>query len=154
MTYNIHPLIVHFPIALLFLYSVIKILPFQRFFSRVAWKDIERVLLVFGVLGALAAIYTGGIAEDLVKPSHNLVEMHSNFATASACIYGFLLLLELVGWVKPKYSNLSSGIFSKFLALAGLVAISVTGMLGGVMIYGLSADPLAPMVLKILRITI
>jgi hypothetical protein len=36
------------------------------------------------------------------------------------------------------------------LAIVGVVAISLTGLLGGVMIYGTSADPLAPFILKIL----
>ena len=152
MTYNIHPLIVHFPIALLFLYSVVKILPLRQFFSKVSWKHIERFLLIFGLLGAAAAIYTGGIAEHLVGPNKQLVEMHSTFAFASLGIYGFLLFLEIVGLIKPKYEGITNGVISKFLALAGLVAISITGMLGGVMVYGLSADPLAPMVLKLLNI--
>ena len=56
MTYNIHPLFVHFPIAFLFIYSLIKIVPVKKWLPKVSWKDIERVLLVVGVLGAFAAL--------------------------------------------------------------------------------------------------
>ncbi len=155
MTYNIHPLLVHFPIALLFLYSVIKILPFQKFIPSVAWKDIERALLFFGFLGSLAAFFTGGIAEHLVQPNHQLVEMHSNFALLSVIIYGVLLLYsEVFSFLKPSYARFSDGIVAKILALAGLICISITGMLGGVMVYGLSADPLAPLVLRLLGINL
>ena len=152
MTYNIHPLIVHFPIALLFLYSVVKIIPFQNFFKGVSWKHIERFLLIFGFLGALAALYTGDIAEHIIKLDRQLVQMHSNFAMVSVFIYGALLFMELIAIFTPRYGKASDGLFSKFLALIGLISISVTGLLGGVMMYGVSADPLAPMVLKFLGI--
>jgi uncharacterized membrane protein len=171
MTYNIHPIIVHFPVALLFLYSVIKILPFAKFFPKVAWRDIERVLLVFGVLGAFAASATGEIAEKLVSPNHDLVEAHSVFAEASTWLYGVLLLGEIFAIInKTIIAKINIGILTKFgafiektfcdsklsifIALLGFVAIAVTGLLGGVMMYGLTADPFAPYVLKILGISL
>jgi hypothetical protein len=54
-----------------------------------------------------------------------------------------------------KWPNLAAKILtektlSKVLAFLGLVSITITGMLGGVMVYGVTADPLAPMVLKLL----
>jgi hypothetical protein len=36
--------------------------------------------------------------------------------------------------------------------LFGLLAISLTGLLGGVLVYGTSADPIAGLVLKLLGI--
>jgi uncharacterized membrane protein len=167
MTYNIHPIIVHFPIALLFLYSIIKILPLVKWLPKVAWKDIESTFLVFGVLGAFLANTTGEIAEHLVRPDHDLVEMHAFFAGISTWIYGLLLLGEILSVAIPllatkinfqkfiKYLSyvekiLTQKLLSKLLALLGLIAISITGMLGGVMVYGLSADPMAKIVLQIL----
>lgn len=167
MNYNIHPLFVHFPIALLLVYSVIKILPLSKFFPSVAWKHTERILLVLGVAGAFGALSTGEIARELVRPDHDLVEAHEMFASLSTWIYGLLLAGEALVFLNPrlisklrispltrltKYlENLLTGkIFSKLLALAGIVAISTTGLLGGVMVYGTSADPLAPIVLNLL----
>ena len=80
MMYNIHPLFVHFPIALLLIYSIIKILPLQKWLPAVAWKHIERALLFFGVLGAFAALSTGEIAEQMTRPNNDVVEAHSLFA--------------------------------------------------------------------------
>ena len=169
--YNIHPIFVHFPIALLFAYSIIKILPFKKWFPTFAWRDIERVFLAIGVLGAFAALATGDTAEHLIHPNHQLVEMHSTFGALSTWIYGALLLGEIAAYVRErKYSwATNSSVISKFislleqvlcnrvfsiiLALAGFVAISITGMLGGVLAYGTTADPLSPMLLKILGLT-
>jgi hypothetical protein len=144
-------------------------MPLEIWFPSVAWKHIERVLLFLGVLGALAALITGNIARVLVRPDPELVLAHSNFAYLSAFIYGILLSGEIVSLIKSKYGSvtqskqhknffifvekfLCNGIFSKFLAFIGLVGISITGMLGGVMVYGLSADPFAGIILKLLGI--
>ncbi|MFM7089032.1 MAG: DUF2231 domain-containing protein [Candidatus Paceibacterota bacterium] len=171
MNYNIHPIIVHFPIALLTIYSLIKILPVRKWFSTFAWRDIEVVLLVLGVLGAMAANSTGEIAEHLVRPPHKLVETHAAFASVTTWMYGLLLTGEILAWLKAKfYNNLKFIEYQKYinpivkilqnkfivlvLALVGLFAVFVTGLLGGVIVYGVTADPIAPFVLKLLNISI
>ena len=171
MNYNIHPILVHFPIALLFLYSIIKILPFQKWIPSVSWKHIERALLVVGVLGAFAALATGETAQHLMQPNRQLVHAHSNFASIATFLYCVLLAGEVVDYVKTRYARLmeidiikklfeiiqevlGNRVISGALAFLGLIAISVTGLLGGVMVYGVSADPFAAIVLKILGISI
>ncbi len=170
MQYNLHPLFVHFPIALLFVYSIIKILPVSRWFPKVAWKDIERALLVFGVLGAFAALATGDAAEHAMSPDRKLVNMHSTFAGLATFLYGALLAGEFLAVVNPLVLTkinitvvtklfteleklLTNKVFSKLLAFCALIAITVTGLLGGVMVYGASADPLAGFVLKLLGLS-
>ncbi|MBY0376675.1 hypothetical protein K2P96_01750 [Patescibacteria group bacterium] len=169
MTYNIHPIFVHFPIALLFLYSIVAILPLVKWLPKISWKDIKFFLLVIGFLGALTALYTGDIAKDLVHPNHALVEAHSAFGFYSTCLYGLLLLGELAHFLNglnlsmdsslrkfsmPIEKFLYDNIFTKFLCLLGFIGITLTGMLGGIIAYGLSADPLAPLVLHLLGITL
>ena len=169
--YNIHPIFVHCPIALLFTYSIIKILPFKKWFPSFAWRDIERVFLVVGVLGAFVALATGDTAEHLIHPNHQLVNMHSTFGALSTWIYEALLIGEIAAYVKErKYSwavnpsalsklisfleqVLCNRVVSIILALAGFIAISITGMLGGVLAYGTTADPLSPMLLRMLGLT-
>jgi len=174
MTYNIHPILVHFPIALLFIYSVIKILPFKKWMPKISWTEIERALLVFGVLGAFAALATGDTAEHLFRPDRALVEMHSTFASIATWLYGALLLGEIITVFTTSYTDIYLKIkselvknilvklqnllchknFAKVIAFFGFIAITVTGLLGGVMVYGASADPLANIVLKILGINL
>lgn len=160
MTYNIHPIFVHFPIALLSVYSLLKIVPLYKWFPSIAWKQIERALLLLGVLGGFASLYTGEIAEHLVRPEHDLVEMHSAFATISVWIYSALLVGEIILIIAMKRAlpNVIVGLgkiltnrwLSGVMALVALITISVTGLLGGVMVYGTSADPFAEIVLKLL----
>ena len=162
---------VYCPIALLFIYAIIKVLPLQKWFPQVVWKHIERTLLVFGVLGSFAALTTGETAEHLFQPNHQLVEMHALFATVSTWIFAALLVGELLSvfavTIEQKITSLpvkrvlswiaallTDKVFSTVLAFVGLITISVTGLLGGVMVYGLSADPVAEMVVKLLGITL
>lgn len=169
MNYNIHPIIVHFPIALLTIYSLIKILPVRKWFNNFAWQDVEIVILVAGVLGAMASSSTGEIAEHLARPPHQLVETHAGFAAATTWVYGLLLAGEILAWLKNKllnnpkfteyqnYINPVIGLLQNrfiviLLAVAGLIAVFITGLLGGVMVYGVTADPLAPFVVKLLGI--
>lgn len=167
MTYNIHPIIVHFPIALLFLYSVIKILPLKRFVPSIAWTHVEKVILLFGVLGAFVASSTGELAEELINPNHDIVEMHERFASITTWIYGILLIGELLAYINiyiiqklrvPEvikffyfiHKILTHSVLSKVLALAGLVTLTITGALGGAMVRGFSSDPLAPFIFRML----
>jgi len=172
MTYNLHPIFVHFPIALLVIYSVIKVLPVRRWLPRVAWKDIERLLLVFGILGAFAALATGDTAEHLLKANRQLVRAHSRFAVISTWLYGALLLGELAEIVSgmprlaEKVGSIGRSILallkkyladlwtSKAIALAALVGITLTGLLGGAIVYGTTADPFAAFILKLLGINL
>lgn len=171
MTYNIHPLFVHFPIALLFVFSLIKILPVQKLFSKIAWADVARVFLIIGFIGALLANSTGEIAEHLTRPNRALVHMHENFASITIFVYGVLLFGEFLGMflkqqsffaVRPKLllvltkvsSLLSNPVLVVSFSLFGLVALVITGILGGVMVYGTSADPLAPLILNLLGISL
>lgn len=171
MTYNIHPIFVHFPIALLFIYSIIKVLPLQKWLPTVAWRQIERAFLLFGVLGAFAALATGDTAEHFAKANRQLVNVHAFFASAATWIYGILLFSEIVAILNTSYQSLIQSdkiktillkieaflctpFFSKALAILGFIAIFIAGLLGGVIVYGTSADPLAGVVLKLLGINL
>ncbi len=171
MSYNIHPIFVHFPIALLCVYSIVAIIPFKKWFPQISWKQIERVLLVIGVLGAFVALATGETAEHLTQPDRQLVEMHSLFAGISTWVYGILLIAEIFVIITPflesnQFLQKAPSVFKKViarlgafftqrvvlgvLAFIGFIAISITGLLGGVLVYGLTADPFAGIVLKML----
>lgn len=162
MEYNIHPIVVHFPIALLVLAGLIYVLPIKKFFPRLAWNDIARFLLVIGFIGGVAAHITGETAEELIRPQEDLVEAHATFAAVTLWSFGILLASELLVLLPGRFREvvvykkivliLGNRFVQGVLALAGLVAVFLTGLLGGVLVHGTSADPLAPLVLKMLGI--
>ncbi len=171
MQYNIHPIFVHFPIALLSIYSIVVLIPFKKWLPRIAWHDITCTLLFFGVIGAFFALSTGEVAEHLTTQTNQLVETHALFATAATWIYGVLLIGALLnmGMVRDfleknrfliRYQKhvsiirnfLSNRYFVVVLSISGFVAITIAGVLGGVMVYGTTADPFASIVLRLLQI--
>ena len=136
----------------------------------VAWKQIERVILGVGILGACAALATGDTAEHFAHPARALVEMHSNVAALATWIYGAILAGEILAFGNQKYASkfspknwivklsrfgekvLYNQVVAKILAFLGFIAIALTGLLGGAMVYGASADPIAAFVLKLLGV--
>jgi uncharacterized membrane protein len=166
---NIHPLFVHFPIGLLVVYSVLEIIAY-------AWPSIRRqvwlfpvntFLLFVGAVGAFVALFTGGIAEDIIRHTSNyayIIKVHSTFAAVTTILYIILAGAYLVrvfdrnGWGN-RMAGLSSPFmriwsFKKYLAhlildtwalpvlaLLALIGMTVTGALGAAIVYGPNADP-------------
>jgi uncharacterized membrane protein len=170
MTYDIHPLIVHFPIALLCIYSVIQILPVQKWIPTIAWKQVSTLLLILGYAGALAASSSGEVAEHLSNPNHDVLELHETFAGLVEVFYGILVGSTVVQWLCGRYLKLleykvvsivlmisnfvESRPVSIMLSLLGLIALVLTGVFGGVMVYGTSADPLAAPLLQLFGVSL
>lgn len=170
---NIHPLFVHFPIALLVIYSILEIgayfLPVLR---RQTWLfGVKAFLLFVGVVSAFAALATGGLAEELIEasPRAYILEVHSGIAAATTVLYLALSVAYLVrvfdhdGWGKYVAGMSSPFIriwsFKKYvahlvldtwllptLALIAFLGMLVTGALGAAIVYGPSADPIVSLV--------
>lgn len=166
---NIHPLFVHFPIGLLVAYSVLEIgaglWPMLR---RQTWVfPVKCFLLFVGAVGAVAALVTGGAAEDLIRqtnPRAFILDVHSPVAVATTLLYLILSAAYLVrifdiqGWGNRiagmnKVFAWSWNLKKRFwhyvldtwllpvLALIALVGMFVTGALGAAIVYGPDADP-------------
>jgi len=165
---NIHPFFVHFPIALLTVYSLLE-LGSYFFLSvrRQAWVfPVKAFLLFVGVLAALVALATGGIAEDLIEGTTRsyILEVHSSVAGVTTLLYVILAATYLVrifdvkGWgariasmnrlfawswnIKRRFWNffLNSWLMP-FVALLALIGIIITGALGAAIVYGPDIDP-------------
>lgn len=169
MNYNLHPIFVHFPIALFLLYSFLRFFPWPKKLPAVDWHLPRVVILVAGLLGAWLSNATGEIASHIARPNRAILNLHEGFAAASVDVYVVLLIAELFVFFKPEWlenkylrilkplSPLFSFLkkaFSKswtflLLAIVGALLIAMTGLLGGVMVYGTTADPLAAPILKL-----
>lgn len=156
---NIHPAFVHFPIALLIVYAVLECIRPSYVMKHRSWHDIKAAFVILGTLSAFAALSTGEMAEENLQGSqHQLVELHSFFATASTWIFAILAVAYLIALVTEHVSALSSHSWWKTisgigafiekpfiaisLALLGIVSLTITGALGGALVYGPDVDPI------------
>ena len=131
-----HPKIIHFPIAFLIVYLLLELLGaiFKKdFFSKTA-----HLFLFFGVLGALAAVLTGNLAEDAFegwnKTTSAILETHSTYANITLWYFTALLVIRTFLVLRKKFSNLFRYIFC-VLALVGSYFIYQTGEHGGEMVF-------------------
>ena len=163
MSLNIHPIIVHFPIALLTLYALLEI---SSLFIRKN-KDLgttKLFLLFIGELGAVVAGLTGKLAgqEAYTNPDiryPQVIHTHSFFAELTFVIFAIITLLYLAQIANRYYSSkiltALAGLSEKIifiipvLALIGVITLTITGALGGVVVYGPNLDPFTHLVYQV-----
>ncbi|NCS71673.1 MAG: hypothetical protein GW775_00170 [Candidatus Magasanikbacteria bacterium] len=160
---SLHPAIIHIPIGLLILYSGIELFLFlfPRYTAKLALG--KYIMILFGVLGGFLSLSSGEGLEHLKKFNHNLVEIHSFFATATVWLYGIILFAlsmpYLHAW-KPYTLFIQKSSFLKkihallmalstlltnrlmlvFLAIVGAILLTFTGTLGGAIAHGPETD--------------
>ncbi|MCB9806032.1 hypothetical protein H6775_02605 [Candidatus Nomurabacteria bacterium] len=171
MQYNIHPIFVHFPIAFLLLYSILVIIPFEKIFSKLNLQITKSTLLILGTVSLFVSAATGDQAQHLLRIRNEVMEMHELFAQLTIFSYSLLLVGELlklsadfinrhlkIEFFKKIIFFIKNILTNKFLviiiAIFGLIAISLTGMFGGILVHGTTADPLAPIILDLFNITL
>ncbi len=133
---NIHPLLVHFPIALLtisVLFDLVYLLTKKEVFSSVGWWT-----QLAGVAGLAGTIVSGLYAERTViiaTEARSCFETHQQMAFVSATIFAILLL-----WRIASKTNLPSKQRAAYLLLSllGVIAMWVGAWYGGEMVYGLN----------------
>lgn len=140
---EIHPKVVHFPVALLATYSILEIVGI--IFKKEFLTKSALLILCLGVVTALLAVFTGyeaaTTAQDLTDNSSALLDNHQTFATyllwSSAIVCG----LRIYAVIKKKFSGLSKYFFL-IAAILILFLVFNTGTYGGDLVkkYGLGTD--------------
>ena len=171
-----HPLVVHFPIALLLVYAAAEVIRLPIFRRISWWKDLKGTLVILGSIGALAAVETGDSASHALSKNaspwlKSALERHEQFAEITLILFSILALGYLLRWIsksnyfseyknKPAHQKtlycvektcgmLLAPSVSFLLALIGLASITITGALGGLIAHG-PIDPIAKLMAKLL----
>ncbi|HSD64248.1 MAG TPA: DUF2231 domain-containing protein [Ignavibacteriaceae bacterium] len=131
----IHPMIVHFPIALLIvglLADFIGLISKKEFFSNAGFY-----LLILGTLGVVAAFITGQSAGEGVTETGSLklaLENHEDAAQLSIWLMSAAALVRIMFVAIKKYSGVLKWIaFALFLI--GVLSIARTGYFGGELVF-------------------
>lgn len=142
---GLHPLVVHFPVALLLvapLFVLLGLMP--RIGGRFAWAAL--VLLVLGTVGAYVAVESGeaaarlaqrtDVVTELIEQHEELAEAVRTFYTIMTLVYAAVLIVPVVLKKRlPRFVPIVAGVLV-FIALAiGNLMVANTGHLGGLLVH-------------------
>ena len=131
---NIHPLIVHFPIALIIVVFILDFLGAAG--RRQSLISAANILSIFAALAAVAAVVTGLIAEESVwhtDEAQELIELHETigFAVLGAALISLLYRPAL----KKKKKKGSLLWVAVIISLVAAILVGYEGYLGGEIVY-------------------
>ena len=139
-----HPIIVHFPIALLSIAPVLVLLAIVARTYRLQFMVSALVLLAFGTLGAFLATWSGDATEHAIKMSremHGLVHEHEEAAELARNIFigitAAFAMLTLGVWKVERVRKLGAAALVLILLtqVGGALVLANAGHLGGMLVH-------------------
>lgn len=134
---NLHPLVVHFPIALLFAAGAADLAGLVLR-HRKPLRDTATWLYIAGAVAAVAAYFTGDEAAEAMVLSAEvaaLVDTHGDWAFGATWLFAFFASLRLaMSYLLRPRRALRIGAF--VVALAGLGALAQTALHGSRLVFG------------------
>jgi len=140
-----HPLSVHFPIVLLLLATLFKLIGLWS--SKNTWDHGGRFLLILGVIGVWISIYTGGLADGIVSRQlcdPTVLKEHENFAYTTAWIFSIALIVELLTRYIDLIKTRIVSVVLVLLMISGSVTLAYVGHLGAELVYQQAAGVNVP----------
>jgi uncharacterized membrane protein len=131
---DLHPMIVHFPIALIIAGFLADTL--YLFYKQESWLSKAGFgLMLLGTLGACVAVLTGILftSEPTEGDIVGVYELHHTCAWITLTVLLPVSLLRIYAVVKQREERFRRLIYG--LYLVGTAAVSVAGFMGGIMVY-------------------
>lgn len=136
---QLHPRIIHFPIALFILYFLFEtsgVLLKKEFLIKSAL-----IVLILAIFFSVLSVLTGNQAYEIVKQRQtdaalykDLIEQHELFATITLWYFFFVMFLRIYFLVKRKFVGKLNYLFI-LLGLIGSILIFLTGSYGGDLVF-------------------
>lgn len=139
---NIHPVVVHFPIALFLTGFVLDVL--GHLLKRETLQRVGAIVLVLGAVGALAAMLTGQFAEESVEErlsaaGERVLDTHEELGKLTAYLLlgvAAVRLLLATGWLARWRWAVGAALAIYLIAgVVGVGTLTVTGYYGGELVY-------------------
>ena len=164
--FNVHPLLVHFPLGLLTVYAVLEFLRLKQLRNPTMFA-LKAFLVIVGFAAACVTWLSGQLIEHnpgttLAHPE--LTGIHSKMALASTFTVGVLAAAYLVPILRKwpvtrklvaPFNKVSQAITGHWpgpvLAAIGLILLIITGALGGIIVYGPQLDPFTNIIYQLFQ---
>lgn len=136
----LHPMMTHFPLALLSASYVLDIAAHW-------WPKLRTsgwVLLILGTIGAIFAVITGNMAGELFEDTKfgAVVETHQVLAIASTVVFSALLVWRF--FARRKGNDPAEKWYYFIPATIGMGLLLLTGLYGGHMVYAFGLGVMGP----------
>ena len=130
---NIHPLLVHFPIAFLSAFFALDLI--GTLAKKPHWRDVAAWFLYFGTVSALFTVIAGFIAADSVAHGQNVHDIMEDHEHIGITILSLAAVLS--AWRLKGGSLIQGGANGLFLGLSALLCLLILlgADLGGFMVY-------------------
>ncbi|MBG1231497.1 DUF2231 domain-containing protein [Aestuariivirga litoralis] len=143
---HIHPMIVHFPIVLVFLllgFDTIASFMGKSITGRTVAGNLSLTLALLAAASAIAAFVFGGMALDVAESTgfhSDVAEMHESLGTAVAVAFtAYAVVRALLWWLNVRLTGASAFTFA-IVALVGCALVSATAFYGGQLVYELGVN--------------
>jgi uncharacterized membrane protein len=128
---RLHPMLVHFPIALLLVAVVMELFTLGNF--RHSFRSGIRFLVILGAISAIASAGVGWLLAENEGMAGSTLDLHRIIGLSSAGLSVFLLVLLRKSELNPSPSSIKT--FRFFLFLTG-IGIGVAGHFGASLTHG------------------